>query len=87
MVFPIGEIGAVIRTGDVIHLDVEKRILHLDVPEEELAKRKQSWKPIHREVMRGYVHLYQQHVEQAHRGADMDFLRGGSGSEVTRDSH
>jgi len=36
---------------------------------------------------RGYVHLYQTHVEQAHLGADMNFLKGGSGSEVARDSH
>jgi dihydroxy-acid dehydratase len=33
------------------------------------------------------VHLYQHHVEQAHLGADFDFLKGGSGSEVTKDSH
>ncbi|MGA7392901.1 MAG: dihydroxy-acid dehydratase [Terrimicrobiaceae bacterium] len=41
----------------------------------------------HIEYPRGYVHFYQKHVEQAHLGADMDFLKGGSGSEVTRDSH
>ena len=45
------------------------------------------WKPRHIEYPRGYVHFYQKHVEQAHLGADMDFLKGGSGSEVTRDSH
>jgi L-arabonate dehydrase len=37
--------------------------------------------------LRGYVHLYQTHVEQSHLGCDMDFLKGGSGSEVARDSH
>ncbi|MEY3245478.1 MAG: hypothetical protein RL253_635, partial [Bacteroidota bacterium] len=44
-------------------------------------------KPTHPVAERGYVQLYQQHVEQAHLGADMDFLRGCSGSKVTRDSH
>ena len=38
-------------------------------------------------VDRGYVNLYVNHVQQAHLGADMDFLRGKSGSKVARDSH
>jgi dihydroxy-acid dehydratase len=78
---------AVVQNGDRISLDVEKRTLRLEVPEAELQKRKKAWKPIHKKYDRGYVALYQQHVEQAHLGADMDFLTGGSGSEVTRDSH
>jgi dihydroxy-acid dehydratase len=78
---------AVVQNGDRISLDVEKRTLRLEVPEAELQKRKKAWKPIHKKYDRGYVGLYQQHVEQAHLGADMDFLTGGSGSEVTRDSH
>jgi len=55
--------------------------------EEEILKRKAVWKASHPQVTRGYVKLYQEHVEQAHLGADMDFLRGCSGSTVTRDSH
>lgn len=78
---------AVVKTGDIINLDVAKRSLMLEVSEEELSKRKQTWKPIHKKYDRGYVMLYQQHVEQASHGADMDFLKGGSGSEVSRDSH
>ena len=78
---------AVIQNNDVITLDVGNRVLNLEVPEEELKKRKQLWKPIHKEFTRGYVQLYQQNVEQAHLGADLAFLKGGSGSEVTRDSH
>jgi len=78
---------AVVKTGDVIHLDVANRSLTLEVSEEELVKRKQNWKPIHKKYDRGYVMLYQQHVQQANEGADMDFLRGSSGSEVSRDSH
>ena len=78
---------AVVKTGDVIRLDVASRSLILEVSDEDLQQRKENWKPLHKKYDRGYVSLYQQHVEQAHVGADMDYLRGGSGSEVTRDSH
>ena len=78
---------ALVQTGDVISLDVPNRALKLEVSDEELKRRKQNWKPIHKKYDRGYVMLYQQHVEQASVGADMDFLRGSSGSEVSRDSH
>ena len=59
----------------------------MEVSEEELSARKAAWVQTEKVQSRGYVHLYQTHVEQAHLGADMDFLKGGSGSEVTRDSH
>jgi L-arabonate dehydrase len=78
---------AVVKTGDVIHLDVSERTLTLDVSAIELEQRKKVWEPIHKKYDRGYVMLYQQHVQQASEGADMDFLVGGSGSEVSRDSH
>ena len=78
---------AILKDGDTITLDVEKRSLHAHLTDEEIAQRKQQWKPDYPVSTRGYVQLYQQHVEQAHLGADMDFLKGGSGSEVTRDSH
>jgi dihydroxy-acid dehydratase len=78
---------AVVQSGDIISVDVAKRSVTLNVSEEELNKRKKVWKTRVTYQERGYVHLYQKHVEQAHLGADMDFLRGGSGSEVTRDSH
>jgi dihydroxy-acid dehydratase len=78
---------AVIKSGDIISLDVPNRTLTLDVPEAELQKRKSTWKPIHKKYDRGYVSLYQEHVEQAHLGADMKYLKGSSGSEVSRDSH
>ena len=63
------------------------RKLSLEVSDKELEARKKVWKQTEKMQTRGYVHLYQNHVEQAHLGADMDFLKGGSGSEVTRDSH
>ena len=78
---------AVVKTGEVIELDVSARRLYIDVPDEELALRKQSFTPQPVGISRGYAYLYTQHVEQAHLGADFDFLKGGSGSEVARDSH
>ncbi len=78
---------ALVQEGDIITLDAPGRRLQLEVSEEELAIRKANWKQNEKVHRRGYVHLYQSHVEQAHLGADMDFLRGSSGSEVARDSH
>jgi L-arabonate dehydrase len=78
---------AVIRTGDLITLDVPNRSLHVDVSDEELQQRKQQFKSTPPVTERGYVSLYLKHVQQAHLGADMDFLTGSSGSLVTRDSH
>jgi dihydroxy-acid dehydratase len=78
---------AVVQDGDIITLDVASRSITLEVSDDELRKRKQQWTPTVKFSERGYVHLYQTHVEQAHLGADLSFLRGGSGSTVTRDSH
>jgi dihydroxy-acid dehydratase len=84
----IGGVLALVKDGDWIELDVEARRLHLDVAPEELERRKAGWsRPALAGVDRGYVHLYREHVQQAHLGADLDFLRGGSGQEVSRDSH
>ncbi|MEO5600937.1 MAG: dihydroxy-acid dehydratase, partial [Cyclobacteriaceae bacterium] len=79
---------AVVQSGDEITVNVPGRRLTLQVSEAELTRRKQQWKSTRVKLQeRGYVHLYQTHVQQAHLGADLDFLVGGSGSEVTRDSH
>jgi L-arabonate dehydrase len=78
---------ALVQNGDYISLDVESRTLNLEVSDNELLERRKSWKPYDLKYNRGYVNLYINHVEQAHLGADMDFLKGGSGSIVTRDSH
>jgi dihydroxy-acid dehydratase len=78
---------AVVQDGDLIRLDVDMRILHLEVSAEELEKRKKQLKHPESEQTRGYVSLYVKHVQQASEGADLDFLKGGSGSEVSRDSH
>ena len=83
----VGGVLGLVKNGDIIHLDVHARTLQLAVAEEELAVRRLAWIQTETIHPRGYVHLYQTHVEQAHLGADMDFLKGGSGSKVTRDSH
>src|SRR5262245_44421644 len=77
---------ALVKTGDVIELDVPARKLHLDVSDEELARRRAAWVPPET-PKRGYYKLYVEHVQQADKGADLDFLVGGSGATVTRDSH
>jgi len=83
----VGGTLALVRDGDWIELDVAGRRLHLDVAEEELERRRAARKPTAAAADRGYVQLYIRHVLQADRGADLDFLVGGSGSEVSRDSH
>lgn len=83
----LGGTLALVQNGDWIELDTRNRKLSLLVSDADLTERRKHWKPSHRVAARGYVHLYQQHVQQAHLGADMDFCVGGSGSEVTRDSH
>ena len=71
----------------MIELDVVGRKLHLDLSAEELAKRKAAWVAPEPLAARGYVKIYIDHVQQANLGADLDVLRGGSGSEVARDLH
>lgn len=67
---------ALVRTGDVIELDVAARRLHLHVSDEELAQRRSLWKSPVPTFRRGYTQLYQAHVTQAHEGCDFDFLQG-----------
>lgn len=83
----IGGTLAVVQNGDFIELDVPNRRLHLDISEEELVRRKQKWERPEQMADRGYVNMYIKHVQQADKGADLDFLVGGSGDKVTRDSH
>ncbi|HEU4552418.1 MAG TPA: IlvD/Edd family dehydratase [Chitinophaga sp.] len=83
----IGGTLALVENGDFIELDVAGRRLHLDVPDAVLQQRRQHWEKTVAPMQRGYVSLYVNHVLQADKGADFDFLVGGSGSEVSRDSH
>ena len=82
----IGGPLALVRSGDIIALDVPNRSIHLEVDHDTLASRRKAWAapPAPR---RGWTKLYCDHVLQADQGADLDFLVGSSGSAVPRDSH
>jgi len=82
----IGGPLALVRDGDMIELDVPARRLHLDVSEEELQQRRLQW-TAPTPPARGYARLYVAHVQQAHLGADLDFLVGASGADIPRESH
>jgi dihydroxy-acid dehydratase len=82
----VGGTLALVRDGDRIELDVAAGRLHLHVPEEELTRRQADWRPPSGPE-RGYAKLYHEHVLQADQGCDFDFLTGGSGAEVPRESH
>ncbi len=78
---------ALVRTGDMIELDVAERRLHLDVSPAELAARAARWQAPAPPMERGYTRLYYDHVLQADSGADLDFLVGHSGAAVPKDNH
>jgi dihydroxy-acid dehydratase len=78
---------ALVQDGDMIELDVPARRLHLDVPAEELDRRRALWKPLVPTMKGGYQQMYVQHVMQACEGADLDFLVGCRGNDVPRESH
>jgi dihydroxy-acid dehydratase len=80
---------ALVRDGDIIALDVRGRRLELLVPAEELAVRvpNEATVSAYAAPRRGWERLYVDHVMQADQGADLDFLVGSSGSQVSRESH
>ena len=89
-VSPEGAAGgplALVENGDEIELDVANRGIILHVSEEILAERRAKWSNPNPLPERGWSRLYVQHVQQAHLGADLDFLVGGSGSGIPRHSH
>lgn len=69
---------ALVQTGDEIEIDVEKRLIHWHVSDEEIAKRRGQWKQPEEKWSRGYQSLFAKHVTQAHQGCDFDFLAGNS---------
>jgi dihydroxy-acid dehydratase len=80
---------AKVRTGDMIILDVANRRLDVDVPAEELNAREPAPEAVkaYAAPSRGWERLYVETVGQANTGADLDFLIGSSGSQVSRESH
>jgi L-arabonate dehydrase len=78
---------ALVEEGDEIELDVNARRIELCIPEAELDRRRAAWiRPAPR-AHGGYQQLYIEHVLQANRGADLDFLLGCRGAGIPRESH
>ena len=72
----IGGPLALVKTGDIVELDVPGRKLTLKISDDEMAKRKAVWKPGEKKYPRGYGKIFSQHVSQADKGCDFDFLEG-----------
>ena len=78
---------AIVRDGDRISLDAANRRLTLELSDEEIAARRRAWQPPPPPMSGGYQKLYVDHVLQADRGCDLDFLLGTRGAAVPRHSH
>jgi dihydroxy-acid dehydratase len=84
-VSPEAHIGgplALVMTGDTITVDVNARLIHLNVSDEELARRKAAWVQPKQKYERGYGYIFAKHVMQAELGCDFDFLETGFGAPV-----
>ncbi len=73
---------ALLRTGDMVSLDVDARRIDIEVGEEELARRRAAWQPPERRYERGYGYMFSRHIQQANLGCDFDFLRSDFGAPV-----
>ena len=82
----IGGNLALVRTGDLITVDVAKRSIHMEVSDEELARRRAAWKPPARRYQRGYGYMFSQHILQANDGCDFDYLETEFGAPVDEPS-
>ena len=78
----IGGPLALVKTGDLITVDVPARSIHLNVSDEELAARRAAWTPPPKRYERGYGWMYSQHILQADEGCDFDFLETSLGAPV-----
>ena len=78
----IGGPLALLRTGDMISLDVDKRTLDMNVSDEELARRRAAWKKPEPRYERGYGWMFTRHIKQANDGCDFDFLETAFGAPV-----
>ena len=73
---------ALVRTGDLISVDVAARRIHLEVSDEELAARRQAWTPPAPRFERGYGWMFSRHILQADEGCDFDYLETAFGAPV-----
>jgi L-arabonate dehydrase len=78
---------AIVQNGDIVELNVPKRLLHLHISDEEMARRLAAWVAPKPPMDSGYWKLYIDNVNQADEGVDLGFLRGKRGSKVPRDNH
>jgi dihydroxy-acid dehydratase len=78
----IGGPLALVRTGDTISVDIPARSIRLDVPDEELSRRRAAMEPAPRRYERGYGWMFSQHIRQADEGCDFDFLQTNFGAPV-----
>ena len=78
---------AAVQNGDQIEIDVNQGSMNLNVDEETIKNRLNNYNPILPEISGGYQKMYIDHVMQADKGADLDFLVGKRGAEVKRHSH
>jgi dihydroxy-acid dehydratase len=73
---------ALVRTGDMITVDVPNRRIHMEVSGAELEQRRAEWKAPPRRFERGYGYMFSQHIKQAHEGCDFDYLETSFGAPV-----
>jgi dihydroxy-acid dehydratase len=73
---------ALVRNGDLITLDVAARTIDLDVPDDELARRRAEWQPPAPRFERGYGWMFARHIKQANDGCDFDFLETSFGATI-----
>ena len=78
----IGGPLALVRNGDMISVDVPARRIHLDVGDDELARRRAAWTPPPPRFERGYGWMFSRHIGQADDGCDFDFLTTDFGAPV-----
>ena len=78
----IGGPFALVRTGDLISVDIDRRSIHLDVPDDELARRQAEWVPPPPRFERGYGWMFTRHIRQANDGCDFDFLQTDFGAPI-----
>lgn len=73
---------ALLRTGDIVSIDVAERRIEMKVPGAELERRRAEWKAPEPNYPRGYGAMFSRHVSQANHGCDFDFLESREGATI-----